>query len=255
MSFNFAGHDDPSVSMCLIEGPFTIDSQWTILKTEFGPISFPLLLEPNVVEEWKEVPGHSGYRVSPNGDIWSAYKNGLLKVFYGWLYPTIKLKADNGTHSLFYVHTLVAQLYVPNPNNYEEVNHLDCNRRNFTSTNLQWVSPKMNMAHAVAMGVVRSGEQKASKLTFEDVKSIFKSKKSCRVLAKVYDVSPTLISRIRTRKCWTGVTKRKPNSKYEFNGEKLTLNQIAKKLNLRTELLRDRLARGLSQSTAFTSFN
>ena len=48
---------------------------------------------------------------------------------------------------MVYAHRLVAELFLPNPNNYPYVHHKDANRLNNDVSNLEWVSPEQNMAY------------------------------------------------------------------------------------------------------------
>lgn len=52
------------------------------------------------------------------------------------------------------VHRLVAEAFIPNPNNYEQVNHIDCNKSNNCVKNLEWCSNLQNQRHARANGLV-----------------------------------------------------------------------------------------------------
>ena len=47
----------------------------------------------------------------------------------------------------FLVHRLVALHYIPNPNNYPEVDHIDMDKSNNNVSNLRWVTSKMNKAN------------------------------------------------------------------------------------------------------------
>ncbi len=49
----------------------------------------------------------------------------------------------------FYVHRLVAELFIDNPENYTVVNHIDLNRKNNNATNLQWCTQQQNITHSV----------------------------------------------------------------------------------------------------------
>lgn len=50
------------------------------------------------------------------------------------------------------VHQLLAEAFIPNPENKSEVNHIDSNRANNTLSNLEWVTHSENMKHAYSKG-------------------------------------------------------------------------------------------------------
>lgn len=73
------------------------------------------------------------------------------------------------------VHRLVAEAFVPNPDNKPFVNHIDGNKANCCASNLEWATASENSKHAVATGLVVMpvGEKnRASKLDAETVKYI-----------------------------------------------------------------------------------
>ena len=49
----------------------------------------------------------------------------------------------------YFVHRLVAETYLPNPNDYPIVNHIDCDKSNNCLGNLEWCSQQMNIQHAL----------------------------------------------------------------------------------------------------------
>jgi len=51
----------------------------------------------------------------------------------------------NGKRCLKYIHRLVAEAFIPNPNNYKEVNHIDSNPTNNHIDNLEWCDRKYNI--------------------------------------------------------------------------------------------------------------
>lgn len=67
-------------------------------------------------------------------------------------YLQVSLWRDNLGIS-HYVHRLVAQSFVPNPENLPEVNHKDGNRLNCHFSNLEWVTSQSNKVHAVETGL------------------------------------------------------------------------------------------------------
>ena len=60
------------------------------------------------------------------------------------------------------VHRLVAEAFIPNPDNLPEVNHIDSNRANNHVSNLEWVTHSDNMKHAYAKGTTREPLRKHS---------------------------------------------------------------------------------------------
>lgn len=67
-------------------------------------------------------------------------------------YLKVGLSVD-GIHKYYLVHRLVAQAFIPNPNNLPQVNHIDGNKLNNHVDNLEWVSSYENQQHAVKNGL------------------------------------------------------------------------------------------------------
>lgn len=61
---------------------------------------------------------------------------------------------ENGIQHRAYVHRLVAQAFVPNPDQLPQVNHIDGDTRNNAASNLAWVTPKQNIRHAYETGLL-----------------------------------------------------------------------------------------------------
>lgn len=110
------------------------------------------------------------------------------------------------------VHRLIALTFIPNPNNYPLVNHIDGNKGNNHARNLEWCTHKQNVVHAENNGlsIHAAGEKHhASKLTEKQAAEIKKelNKRKYRgqlpELAKKYNVSIHCIFDIRRNKSWT----------------------------------------------------
>lgn len=95
-------------------------------------------------EEWKTIPGYSRYKVSTYGRVWSLWSGKILKSEQADRYPVVMLTPDEGKVRRHRVHRLVAQVFLPNPNGYDSVDHIDENHQNNRADNLRWVSRKEN---------------------------------------------------------------------------------------------------------------
>lgn len=103
----------------------------------------------NENEIWKRIPqSDKFYEVSNLGNV----RNGITKKILSPRptptgYLRIHISIGNGRKD-FYIHRLVAEAFIPNPNNYQVVNHLDNNPANNHANNLEWVTQKQNVAYA-----------------------------------------------------------------------------------------------------------
>ena len=140
------------------------------------------------------------YTITPEGEVinnrWNRKKK-LTVNSKGYLIVNIAGKTMR-------VHRLVAQLYVPNPENKPQVNHKDGNKLNNRADNLEWVSNQENRDHAVQNNLHVHGERCPwSKLTQEDVDYIrTHTEISCTELSKIFSVNSSHISAIRNHCVW-----------------------------------------------------
>ena len=69
----------------------------------------------------------------------------------------------------YYVHRLVAEAFIENPNNVSDVDHIDCNKENNHVDNLRWVTREENMArNALPEGTIRNHKGNSSKYIKKD---------------------------------------------------------------------------------------
>ena len=103
---------------------------------------------------WLPIKGAKDYFVSDDGDVISyrRYKKGrVLKQTIGnHGYRMVNIYYDNKTHRCRTVHRLVAETFIPNPNNLPDVNHKDENRTNNKATNLEWCNLSYNRTYGTA---------------------------------------------------------------------------------------------------------
>lgn len=99
-------------------------------------------------EVWKDIEGYEGlYQVSSFGRVHSLYKNIILKGVKATGGYTIVNLSKNGSTSTKTIHRLVAQVFIPNPENKPEVNHIDEDKSNNRVDNLEWMTAKENVNH------------------------------------------------------------------------------------------------------------
>jgi len=105
---------------------------------------------------------------------------------------------------LMFVHRMVAEKYIPNPENKPQVNHKDGNKENNRVENLEWVSNQQNRNHAVNKGLQIHGEKCPwAKLTEKQVEFIRKHTEiSSKEMAKVFGVSDSNIRVLRRMESW-----------------------------------------------------
>lgn len=103
---------------------------------------------------WLPIKGAKDYFVNENGEIISYrhYKNGkVLKPAIGnHGYPMVNIYYDNKVHRFRTVHRIVAEAFIPNPNNLPEVNHKDETRTNNKASNLEWCDLSYNRMYGTA---------------------------------------------------------------------------------------------------------
>ena len=94
---------------------------------------------------WKEIENTNGrYLVSDDGRVFSVLSNRIIKQqLNNTGYYRVELNI-NGVVKRLLVHRIVAKAFIPNPNNYEYVNHKDENHKNNHVDNLEWCTPKYN---------------------------------------------------------------------------------------------------------------
>ena len=104
-------------------------------------------------EEWKNIPcdiidGAKGYKISNYGRV-KNHKGRITEGHNhesGYLWVSISPKQ-------YLLHRLVAKTFIPNPENKEQVNHIDGNKQNACVNNLEWTTNQENQLHKINSGL------------------------------------------------------------------------------------------------------
>ena len=170
------------------------------------------------MEHWKPVVGYEEhYEVSDMGNVRSL-KFGKEKILKPGKnnrgYLKVSLYKD-GQKKMSLVHRLVAEAFIPNPNNLETVNHKDEVKTNNVASNLEWMSQKDNTNYGTRNK--RAGEAFSKKVQMFDKSTgeLLATFPSTREAARVTGINPSHIS-----ECCNGKKKSAGGYiwKYAFSG-------------------------------------
>lgn len=149
------------------------------------------------VELFKDIPGYEGYQVTSLGRIYSKKSRKIIKPFKATKGYKAVILCKNGIPITKKGHRFVAQMFISNPGNYEQVNHKDGNTFNATVSNLEWCSASSNIKHSykVLHRTPSYGNQKISESTILKIHSMRDSGYSFERIGKEVGLSRTQISR------------------------------------------------------------
>lgn len=132
------------------------------------------------------LPGYEGiYEIDRIGIIYCVLNDRYHKprVIKPWInnsgYLRINLYDANHKAKKHYVHRLVAQTFIPNPNNLKYIDHKDCNKLNNSVNNLEWVTQKENIQRTL-----RNGLQNQYFCIVDDIQYLSMSEASRKIFNK-----------------------------------------------------------------------
>ncbi len=161
---------------------------------------------------WIEIKNFPNYFVNELGQV----KSGPKKTRKGFRllkpmnentnYTTVDLCKD-GKIVRKLIHRIVAEAFLPNPENKPQVNHINGIKSDNRLENLEWVTRSENQLHSIRIGLRHTRGEKNSqcKLTSEQVIEIRNSKERNKDIAEKYNISYSTVCDIQRKRSWTHI--------------------------------------------------
>lgn len=130
-----------------------------------------------------KIENYENYEVRPNGEVINTKTGRVLKSLKdtsGYLKVCL---CKNGKPKMFLIHRLVAETFIPNPDNLPCVNHKDEDKTNNWATNLEWCTHKYNNNYGTAIKRKILSQSKPI-LQFSRNGEFIKEWESCQYVAK-----------------------------------------------------------------------
>ena len=168
-------------------------------------------------EVWKSIDWFTGdeyilnglYKISSFGRVLSCRSNSILRCASTGGYRSVQLK-KSPIRKTINVHRLVALAFLPIVHGKDIVNHIDGNKQDNYSENLEWCTLSENTQHSYSSGLkipLRGTEAGSSKLTEAEVTEIFMDISTPALeLARRYNVSLSNIHNILNGTSYRNIT-------------------------------------------------
>ena len=173
-------------------------------------------------EIWKPIDGFDNqYWVSNLGRVKSLKdpKNEVIMKQSTAVYGYVTVSLTKGKNKTFRVHRLVAQAFIPNPENKPQVNHKNGNKTDNRVENLEWVTARENINHAYKTLGKKPTEQMVKDFTKRsrgenNPKAKIDYRTACiirkdrakgimlKIIARKFDISISQVSAICNNKVW-----------------------------------------------------
>jgi hypothetical protein len=140
------------------------------------------------MEEFRDIKDFENYQVSNLGRIYSKNKRACIKVkrLAGRGYYQIRLYKD-GKYFYKNLHRIIAETFIPNPNNYRTVNHINGNKLDNRVSNLEWADDCRQQHHACLLGLKPTTKYILTEKDIIDVYEMYSKGTSVKEIAELYD--------------------------------------------------------------------
>lgn len=149
------------------------------------------------MEEFRDIKNFEGYQVSNLGRIYSKKNRVCLKVkrLAGRGYYQVRLFKD-GKYHYKNLHRLIAETFIPNPNNYRTVNHINGNKLDNRVDNLEWVDDCYQQHQACLLGLKPTTQHILTEEEIWKVYEMYFSGTSIKDIAELFETRPQQISKL-----------------------------------------------------------
>ena len=149
---------------------------------------------------------YSDFLINKNGEVKNTKTNHVYKNYVhssGYVVLTLPM-GSRGKVKTIRLHKALAETFIPNPNGYKIVHHKDENKSNFSLSNLEWTTNKLNTKYHLQELNKNTPFFNNRKLTKQDINFIKnnKGKISYSKLAELFNVSKTTIVNVMNDKLY-----------------------------------------------------
>lgn len=167
-------------------------------------------------DEWVDIPGYGGhYAINRNGDVMSKSRQKrvcgggyitlsarfLSKHISGTGYYVYSFSDGTGRATKVYVHRLLANAFIPNPNGYTHINHIDGNKLNNDVSNLEWCTQRQNIHHYMRS----TGRRHITESDGIRIVNMINNGVPVKCIAESFDHNVNTIKAIKNRKTWRDI--------------------------------------------------
>lgn len=152
---------------------------------------------------WKEAYGFNNYLCNENGEIYSLLSKKVMKTHSDKDgYQQLRMTITKGKAITVKAHRLIAQTFLPNPENKQCINHKDGNKKNNAVSNLEWCTAKENNKHARKVGLlndygINNSRAVCNQEVLDEIRQLISEGKGNTEIEKITGISNKVVSNIR----------------------------------------------------------